>query len=624
MDKDSLREQLEEYVELISRIRVLSAVQMEAGSKAEEYGKCLREDYQEIGLLGVRSRAILKETIYPLLEQEEPISHDILCVLQDFCEMLLEPVSGEELDLLLLFEVSDRLLEEFDACKDDNRYVKQLHIHINACYSNVNRTARISISKDMSVFFRDMGLLAAERLCEYVYNKEQFSLLNQEARHAALLGVRFYSALYDTYFADEQINDARYRALVDALSLSEDAFYIDAMNNYDWELHKCRCIEHMGQLTERGNRWGFTKEQCEGICEWLAVLEQMWNAEPDKLSRMIPESHYRLILLRNSYFAEKIDKQSYQKKLLELYDQYSSESYDMYAVQTNVLVPAEYFATLRGEEISARTEAILHRIYDQVIDYLIHSVNMDAFNFLQEYLVGFLEEFIEISGIMSFEDMVLHCLAALHPPTYVHSVQVADISKCLAEHLLKFNPGMFSEEEIADRSEFLRFVYHCALCHDFGKITMIDTIFIYGRNLLDSEFDIIKMHPLMGSELLSRYRSTEKYAEIAKHHHVWFNQQKGYPLCENEKPSVISNIVEVADCIDAATDSIGRSYVRGKGLDEICEELFAGSGEHYAPYVVELLKKEEVLEDLNYLLTVGRQNKYQSTYLLLNGSHCRK
>ena len=49
MDKDSLREQLEEYVELISRIRVLSAVQMEAGSKAEEYGKCLREDYQEIG-----------------------------------------------------------------------------------------------------------------------------------------------------------------------------------------------------------------------------------------------------------------------------------------------------------------------------------------------------------------------------------------------------------------------------------------------------------------------------------------------------------------------------------------------------------------------------------------------
>lgn len=626
MQIEELQEKLAEYVDLITKIRIMSAVLVDEESGPDEYSRKLRNDYKEIGNLGVLCREILDDTLYPILNSKEHIEKNILHVLQDFCNMLLEPASGEELDLFLLFEISDRLLKEFEYIKDIEGYAIQLNIHISVCYANVNKTARITISRELTSFYRDEGLKAAKSACELVYNKERFLELSNEARHSVMRGVQFYSALYDTFFSEPDTNQQRYQALINALSLYDNSFYWINMANYNWEYHRIRCLEHMGQLTERGNRWKFSKQQCEEICEWLEQLTIIWNENPGQASKIIPEAHYQLILLRNAYYAEKLTKKEYQKSLLELYDKWSNDKYDMHSVQINLLIPAEYLTTLKGERISIRTEILLRNMYNRIIDYVLNSVNMDAFNFLQEYLIGFLEEFIEIPGVISFEDMGLNCLAAIHPPTYVHSMQVADISKCLASHLVYKNPRLFLEEFGLETEEqvyenyarITQYVYHCGLCHDFGKLTMIDSIFIYGRNLLDSEFEVIKKHSSMGAYLLSRFDSTKEYVDVAKQHHIWYNQKGGYPVVEGEiARQLVSNIVEVADCIDAATDTIGRSYNKGKRFEEICKELEAESGTRYAPYVVELLKDEDVLEDISYLLVEGRQNNYQNTYLLL-------
>ncbi|MBR3242057.1 MAG: hypothetical protein IKF90_05065 [Parasporobacterium sp.] len=38
-----------------------------------------------------------------------------------------------------------------------------------------------------------------------------------------------------------------------------------------------------------------------------------------------------------------------------------------------------------------------------------------------EYLSHFMERFVEIPEGISYEEMMLNLLAALHPPTYVHT-----------------------------------------------------------------------------------------------------------------------------------------------------------------------------------------------------------
>lgn len=625
MDTGKIRSELKEYVDKISEIRVLSAVRMDRMAGAGAYAMKLRNDYRKISELGERCREILEGTVYPLIRTKEHMPEDAMFALQEFCDELLEPASGEELDLFLLFEVSERLLKEFAFREHTDGYAKQLNMHVSVCYANVNRTARITVDRKLCTFFRDKGLLAAMIAREILYDKDRFSALSPTAKTYILRACRFYSALYDTFFAEPETNLARFEALVDAHEIAEDPFYLAQVPEYPWDLHRCRCLEHMGQLTERGDRWQFTKEQCREIRGYLRELETERDRDPEKFRELIPEVHYRLILLRNSYFAGEIEKSVYQEGLLKLYEQYADYNYDMYAVQHNLLIPTEYLLTLQGEYISAREETTLRILYDRVIDYILKSVNMDAFNYLQEYLMGFLESFLEIPGVMTFDEMGLYCLAALHPPTYVHTLQVAEISRCLMEHLGRRFPGVLisaygyagADAVFTDLPRLISEIYHDALCFDFGKLTMVDSIFTYGRELLEHERKIIRLHPQTGAAMLSRYSSTRNSAPLAECHHVWYDGTGGYPRTTETADPVRNGIIAAADSIDAATDSVGRSYQRTKTLSEICEEIGDGAGTRYAPFLKPLLAVKDVQEDLAYLLEEGRQEQYGKAYYLL-------
>ena len=627
MEYTKIREELKEYVNGISEIRVLSAVRMDKVAGAGAYALKLREDYQKIGVLGARCRQILQETLYPLIRTAEHIPEEALFALQEFCDELLEPASGEELDLFLLFEVSERLLKEFAFRDQFDGYAKQLNMHISVCYANVNRTARITVDRELCTFFRDKGLLAAMIAREILYDKDRYAALSPAAKTYILRACRFYSALYDTFFAEPETNAARYQALIDAYEISSDPFYLEQTPDYPWELHRCRCLEHMGQLTERGDRWAFTKEQCREINDRLGELRTRWAQDAEKVKEVLPEVHFRLIMLRNAYFAGEIKRKDYQEALLKLYEEFADQSYDMYAVQHHLLIPTEYLLTLRGERISAREETTIRILYDRIIDYLLKSVNMDAFNYLQEYLMGFLESFLEIPGIMTFEEMGLYCMAALHPPTYVHTLQVAEISRCLMEHLGRRFPGVLMEAYgyagvdavFSDLPHLIHEIYHDALCFDFGKLTMVDSIFTYGRELLDHERKILKLHAEVGADMLSRYSSTKHRAALAKCHHIWYDRTAGYPETKEKVDAIRNGILAAADSIDAATDPIGRSYQKTKTLQEVCEEIKEAAGTRYTPFLKPLLSEKSVQEDLAYLCDEGRQNQYQKAYYLLSG-----
>ncbi|MCR5337925.1 MAG: hypothetical protein K6E75_05140 [Lachnospiraceae bacterium] len=87
------------------------------------------------------------------------------------------------------------------------------------------------------------------------------------------------------------------------------------------------------------------------------------------------------------------------------------------------------------------------------------------------------------------------------------------------------------------------------------------------------------------------------------------------------KVKTVIDIVMCADCLDAATDTIGRSYSRGKTMDEFIGELQEGSGTRYAPWLVDLFEQKEVKADLEYLLKESREINYRNTYHLLKNVH---
>ena len=71
---------------------------------------------------------------------------------------------------------------------------------------------------------------------------------------------------------------------------------------------------------------------------------------------------------------------------------------------------------------------------------------------------------------------------------------------------------------------------------------------------------------------------------------------------------------------DPAADTVGRSYNRGKILEEYEQEILEGAGTHYAPFLADLFRRQEVRDDMAYLLGVGRDSMYRELYTLLRNN----
>ena len=311
-------------------------------------------------------------------------------------------------------------------------------------------------------------------------------------------------------------------------------------------------------------------------------------------------------------------------------------SYSVADYAISIGFPADYISFLEEDELNPEELKRVDEIYRNALSYIFNVPKMGLLSVTLEVYARMIYEFRELPGNITFEEMGIMSLAALHPPTYIHSQMVSRISACLVKQLLELEPELFTdvkqyldENEWCDAEEkpgqdwkkrICEYTRHAALCHDFGKIMIIDTILVYGRKLLDFEFRLIQSHPEIGGSLLSKHTSTRTYSDVARGHHLWYNAKRGYPsnFRSEESPlKTIIDIVAVADCMDAATDTVGRSYNKGKTLADYIGEVEEGVGERYAPWAPRLLKEPALNEELRHILEHERMRIYRETYDLL-------
>jgi HD-GYP domain-containing protein (c-di-GMP phosphodiesterase class II) len=417
-----------------------------------------------------------------------------------------------------------------------------------------------------------------------------------------------------------------------SMEIAKDPFYTELMPDFDWRYYRYRLLDYFAHLTDICNLRGMEGEQLTEICERSEEMWNLWHSDPDYFSELDKESYVAQLLARNRYYAKKMTPEAYRNKLLEIYHNRDKSLYDVCGVIENIQVPIELFGLCGKIHISEADKMLIYRLDYNVLAYVFHMPNSSALSVMLEHSAHFFRHFIEFPGGTRFERMMLRFLAATHPPTYVHSRMVARISTCLCGYLIDHAPELLigvegcstAEEVLQKRDTILWFVWHAALCHDTGKIFIMDTIFVYGRKLLDMEFDLIKTHPKVGASILKRFPSTEKYADVALGHHKWYDNSRGYPEEFDTSASTVKTVIDLvqcADCLDAATDTVGRSYSHGKSLDEFCAEVREGSGTRYAPWLPDLLSEPEVREDIGFLLSEGREKEYYDTYQQLKTIH---
>ena len=622
-----LREQYDRYVSHLAEVRQLSSPGFVILNKASDYGELLSRNFKRIGELAESDRELLSNYLYPLIESCEPLSPEESKELTALCQKLLDASYTESLDAPIVALVTERLMNDALAKNDVSYAIEQLDAKIVACYTLLSMTMRLTCSPTIAEHLRDQGLKAASQLLAYL-DLPAFMRLSEQEREIVLTNARYATVLFESSVPTPSINERSLEMLDKALALSANDAYLAAVPHFDWDYYVFRTLEYSAMSTDMRNVRAFTPSQLKRIERSSERLAEMWRSNPAHYEAYAAKCEVDIAFARNRFLSGHTTIEQYQEELLRVYDERELGSYTTSNAYAGLLAPLEYLLTLSPERLTERDKNRLTEIYEDVCVYAIGVAKERCLGFVLEYFSLILENFIEVPGGMTFEEMGLRCLAALHPPTYVHSVMVGLITRCLTTHLVRLNPQLFCgmlgcqtpEDVTSNQYAIVDFAYHAAVCHDFGKLPLIDTIFVYGRDLLDFEFGLIKQHPAMGARMLATHESTKNYANAALRHHLWYDGTNGYPTdaatgtCTEQ---TVIDLITCADCMDAATDSVGRSYRRGKTLDQYVAEVEEGAGTRYAPYLSGLLARDEVRLDLEYLLDEGRKANYRNAYQLL-------
>ncbi len=132
------------------------------------------------------------------------------------------------------------------------------------------------------------------------------------------------------------------------------------------------------------------------------------------------------------------------------------------------------------------------------------------------------------------------------------------------------------------------------LLHDVGKIGIPEEILLKPGGLTEDEFEVIKKHPLISTEILKSISFPKEIIYAIRHHHERLDS-KGYPdgLSKDEIPKE-ALIIEAVDAYGAMTKD--RPYRKALTKEEAAKELKKGSGTQFDPEVVDaflkVLKKE--------------------------------
>src|SRR6266581_2172779 len=148
-------------------------------------------------------------------------------------------------------------------------------------------------------------------------------------------------------------------------------------------------------------------------------------------------------------------------------------------------------------------------------------------------------------------------------------------------------------------------LHAAALLHDIGKLAIPEHIISKPGRLTPEEFEKMKIHPVVGAEILERVRFPYPVVPIVRaHHEKW--DGSGYPFgLKGTDIPIGARILSAVDFLDAMASD--RQYRRALPMHEVLQRLAAESGKSFDPKVVEVLEKRH--RQLEKLVEPGSDNE---------------
>jgi len=178
-------------------------------------------------------------------------------------------------------------------------------------------------------------------------------------------------------------------------------------------------------------------------------------------------------------------------------------------------------------------------------------------------------------NLFIYHDLIAAVVAAMEARdryTASHSRRVSDISEQICRIL-----GLPDEQTVL--------IHIAADLHDIGKIGVADSVLLREGPLEGDAWRVMKLHPVIGYEVLNKVEGFQEIALIVRHHHERWDGS-GYPDgIKGQSIPFGSRIIAIADSIDAMMSD--RPYRKKMSPEQCRQEIAKNKGVMYDPDIAD-------------------------------------
>jgi diguanylate cyclase (GGDEF)-like protein len=167
-----------------------------------------------------------------------------------------------------------------------------------------------------------------------------------------------------------------------------------------------------------------------------------------------------------------------------------------------------------------------------------------------------------------------------------HAVETREMSSTSHSNGAGFYARVIAQQLGLDKEE-LETVVFAATVHDVGKVVLPPRLLNKAAHLAEDEVHLVKIHPIVGAQIIETLSGSERVRQYVKHHHERFDGT-GYPEgLKGESIPLGARIIAVADAYVNMTTE--RSYSAAVPPMEAVRELELRSGTQFDGMIVRIL-----------------------------------
>lgn len=612
-----MREYQEKYIRNLKEIFALNAAPEQIPQDVEAFARERRERRARARALAQENTELLRQELFPLLDDVVSASGEEIASLEDFAAHLVEGAS--QLDMVLSYYLHNALLVYARRWDRRDMLIRELYQTAMALFYVEESAVRVK----QYPYRTKLAMLFGEAAS---YIKRYDEIEDQETRGYIHRSMANLALVYNQF--TEEDGRRKLTAIRRSLRILNDPAYQEKSPDLPWDLYIYK--SHQERTTVLGLlRAGIADPQMLG-----EVMESAGYVYERQRESSLARGAEVSLRWRYAYEAAQyhcgVRPLSYLLGWMEsAYMDRDEGDYSDGGLYQNMFLPALYAVYLEeNPEFQAKKKEVLSLMYRRISAYVRGMPDNLLSEHTMQRLLGCLQSFIEYPDGVQEKGFLLDLVVCRNLDVFVASRMTGEVARMLVDRALDTDPAYLlgalgcetAEALLARRDGLRRFAMEAGLLHNVGMFNFSNLLRRLGRSWLEEERELYQFHVDAGMDLLSRSPSTQPYVHAALGHHRGYDGKTGYPAgydrSQDPCPAMTDLISAAAHLVRLLEDRVFL-FNQPMTLDQALERVRAEAGTRLAPKAAELLW--DLRPQLEAYLKDGELWAYQEAFLLLKG-----